>query len=200
MSRMIITVTAVLALITGAATALEVTLNPSEDAGILANHPDNNYGGFSYAWIGYNNGWCESLVYFDLYDYMGIIVEEATLELYLYSPWGTIPDKNYLNPVDGAWEEHVVTWNTSPGFNFNHSLYFPAPMMGWLCLDVTAFVEDWVEGTYYNYGFYLRQLDATYGGFYFNTKEGGHQPELTITYQQSDVEATSFGRIKALFK
>lgn len=200
MLRTIVTVTAVLALITGAATAYDVTLNPTEDAGVWEYYPDNNYGDLNYAWIGYNNGWCDSLVYFDLYDYMGVIVEDATLNLFLYDPWGTIPDTNYVYPVDGAWIESTVTWNTSPGYNLNHSFNFPDPMAGWLDLDVTALVEDWVDGTYYNYGFYLRQLDATYGGFYFHTKEGAPRPKLMINYQYSDVESTSFGRIKALFE
>lgn len=41
MSKMIVTVTFVLALITGAATAHEVTLNPSDDAGIHTAFPDS---------------------------------------------------------------------------------------------------------------------------------------------------------------
>jgi hypothetical protein len=202
MSRTIVAVTAVLALITGAATANEVTLNPVDDAAISARHPDTNYGAEYRAWVGYDSGWADSLVYFDLSDYMGIIVEEATLELYVNDHWGTIPDRNWVNLVDGTWDEDTVTWNTSPGYNNNHSLYFPAPTEGsWLSLDVEDFVEDWVDGTYNNYGFYLRQLDEFYCGFYFYTKEkaGNRKPKLTITYQESDVETTSFGRIKALF-
>lgn len=189
----------VLVFISGVATAIEVTLNPSSDAGICAGNPDYCYGDWNTAWIGFYNGWYCSLVYFDLSDYMGIIVEDAILELYLYDPWGTIPDNNWVKLVDGAWDESTVTWNTNPGYNNNHTLFFPDPMMGWLSLDVTAFVEDWVNGTYINYGFYLHQLDATNGGFTFTTKEGGLKPKLTITYQYSDLESTTFGCIKALF-
>lgn len=200
MLKMIVSVTAILALITGASTAHEVTLNPSEDAGVFAGNPDFCYGNFLVAWIGYyNSGWYASLIYFDLSDYMGITVEDATLELYLCYPWGTIPDNNWVKLVDGAWDESTVTWNTKPDYNFNNSLWFPSPMMGWLSLDVTAFVEDWVDGTYINYGFFLHQYDATEGGFSFTTKEGDLHPKLTITYQYSDLESTTFGCIKALF-
>ena len=66
MSKMLVSLIAVLALITGAATAHEVTLNPSEDAGIFASSPNSNYGDLYYAWIGFDSGWAESLVYFDL--------------------------------------------------------------------------------------------------------------------------------------
>ncbi len=199
MPKMIVIVTIVLALITGASTAHEVTLNPSEDAAIHTAYPDSNYGDWNYAWIGYNNGWTVSLVYFDLSEYMEVTVETAILELYLHNPWGTIPDNNWIKMADGAWDESTVTWNTNPGFNEMHSLFFADPMMGWLSLDVTAFVEDWVDGICTNYGFFLYHLDATYSGFHFNTKEGSHKPKLTITYQYSDLESTTFGCIKTLF-
>jgi len=139
------------------------------------------------------------LVYFNLSSYMGVTVEDATLELYLYDPWGTIPDLNWVMPVDGAWDESTVTWNTDPGYNLNQTLFFPAPMMGWLSLDVTAFVQDWVNGTYINYGFYLNQLAGTEGGYTFITKEGSAKPKLTINYQYSNLESTTFGSIKAMF-
>jgi len=49
MSKIIVSLTAVLALITGASSGIEVTLNPSEDASIYAGLPDANYGSWNTA-------------------------------------------------------------------------------------------------------------------------------------------------------
>lgn len=80
-----------LALASGAA---EVTLNPSADAGGWGPAPDQNFGDHYLFWNGYDDSFCESVFYFDLYSYMGATVNSAQLELYIDSSWGAMPDQN----------------------------------------------------------------------------------------------------------
>ena len=194
----------VLLLVSGVVFSAQVILSPTDDSSILEDTPDQNYGSHQNCNLGFmSGGWWRSLLCFDLSPYMGVIVEDASLQLHVYGYWLTNPSNNYVYQVDGAWDESTITWNTDPGYNLNNTLYFPDPSINyWLVLDVTSFVEDWIDGTHINYGFYLTALNTIPGYFAFYTKEYTdpvYWPRLVINYQLAATQPSTWGSIKALF-
>ena len=184
------------------ANATQVILNPIQDAGIFEDFPDNPYGSYAYAFVGYDNGWADTLMQFDLTPYLGIVVESAYLELYVYSGWGTIPTDSWVDRVAGSWNESTVTWNNSPGYDGNVWFYIGTPTFGdWFRFEVTGIVETWIDGSFHNYGFYFARDTSTFGGYYFSTKEfTDNHPRLEFNYHDVSVQPTSLGSIKSLFK
>lgn len=190
---------AVLALALSAGAA-EVTLNPSADAGGWGPAPNQNFGDHVLIWNGYDDTKCESVLYFDLYSYMGATVNSAQLELYIDSSWGAMPETSVLLMNSAGWDEMTVTHNTMPGQWVEPDLEFDPPMVGsWLVLDVADYVDYWVSDSRDNYGFMLYNYSMSYGGYYITSREGGsNKPRLILNYTGAGVETASWGAIKAL--
>jgi hypothetical protein len=81
MKRLIIFVPLLLLVVSTVAHASQVILDSIKDAGILQSAPTANYGSADHAWIGYDQGYANSLIMFDLSPYQGMVVESAFLEL-----------------------------------------------------------------------------------------------------------------------
>lgn len=105
-----------------------------------------------------------SLIGFDLLDLPGLLPHGTTIGIaYLQIlitrneiPSGTIDAS--LWRCREEWDRTTVTWNNQPATVAAPDLAFtiPAGWTGWITLDATTLVLDWVSGNYPNYGFLLR--------------------------------------------
>ncbi|MBD3372450.1 MAG: DNRLRE domain-containing protein [Candidatus Coatesbacteria bacterium] len=180
--------------------AAEVTLNPDADSYVMAYSPTYPRGDWTNVSMGYDRGDVDALVRFDLSPYSDIEVSSAELQVCCFQNWDTPPVDNYLYLTANAWDEATVIWNNKPGYNTADELVFAPPSEDtWLNLDVTEFIEDWIAGTYPNYGFYMTQTTTVSGGFSFYSREwsGSEKPRLVIQYTGGAVETASWGAIKA---
>lgn len=178
----------------------------SKDASINQYDPDVNYGNDEYLWMGWDLGWLDSLIKFNGLDsYMGVTVVSATLSLYAYQEWGTLPTGNWVARIDGDWAENTVTYNNNPGWNGDMYLYFDTvPINDWFNLDVSSMVASWLDGSFPHNGFFVAQNLQQDGGRWFYsgeyTTDPNLRPKLTLEYYGVDVQPTSLGTVKAMFK
>jgi hypothetical protein len=187
-----------------------VTLPVTEDSYVFEGLPDENNGYGPLLVIGYYNspfgGYYFSLVTFDgLSSYSGVTINDANLRLYVDGSQGVFPPNQVQiarNTTD--WDEDTVTWNNKPGRSDHANI--PAPSSyGWWDIDVTTYVQNWVDGTHNNYGFTITGSNGTDTTYFFPlTKECGNPneyPELVIVYTPpATIESSSLGNIKAAFK
>ncbi len=177
------------------------TLYPSDDADIWQYVPDTNRGtelGFQVG-CGGSGYYRNSLIKFDLSAYSGATVNSATIRLWVFGSFGDFPTDNiYITRNNADWDELIVTWNNRPGFSVKTLITAPSTY-DWWEIDVTDWVQDFVDGTEPNYGFQILQNDTDYAIFNMGTKEGTIDPELVLDYTPAALQATTFGRIKSLF-
>jgi len=188
-----------------AANASQVILNPSQDTFIWSYAPGSNYGGLDYLVIGCQNGWwLDSLMQFDLSSYSGVVVESAYLRLYVYSSEGPFPPTGiFIGRVAASWDEMTVTWNNKPGAADCTYIAGPGSVDAWWVIDVASYVNDWVSGTYDNYGFIIGTLDTEGNYFHVWSREYAnpdYRPQLELNYHDVSVQPTSLGIIKAIYK
>ena len=197
------TVLTVLVLVIFASIAIadQDTLYPSDDADVWQYLPDTNRGTELSFQVGCGGSgyYRNSFIKFDLSAYSGATINTATIRLMVFASWGDFPtDEIYIARNNADWDELIVTWNNRPGFNMKTLI--PAPsILDWWEIDVTDWVQDFVDGTEPNYGFQIFQDDTDYAGFAMRTKEGTIAPELVLDYEPVSLEHTTFGRIKSLF-
>jgi hypothetical protein len=111
----------------------------------------------------------------------GATLVSATLSVYCVSPEnGTVT----VHRITSPWAEMGVTWaNFAGAYDPAAEASFPSNAVGWHSVDVTALVQAWMDDTYDNYGFLLRQPDAYVS--LFNSSEGvdvNLHPKLEICY------------------
>lgn len=179
--------------------AKTLVLQPSgasgKDAYIEARFPDTNYGLF----VDLTTNWGETnhgLIEFDLSGIpAGSEITEATLEVLEYLNCQFYQNSIELHTNSGAWNEITVTWNNAPDYG---------PSLGtntgegsaceWLIFDVTAIVQQWVDGTSPNYGF--RITGPSEGNVYKYTRSSDwtaaeQRPILRIDYRPKGGTASS---------
>jgi hypothetical protein len=195
--------------LTGAALAAEVTLEPhtddNNDSTICQNAPDWEYGDEWQLWVGHWLGHVDFLIQFpELDDYLDVDLASATLKLYNEHFSGGPPVQAVVCRVAQVWSEDDVTWNTSPGFNADIGETFTVTADHvWYDVDVTDIVQSWIDGDMPHYGFYIRnsvqeeKVAYIMSGDYFLDYELA--PKLKLVYTGTEVKATSWGEVKALY-
>ncbi len=201
-----ITVTSLLVLAFANLSFADVVELPStEDTSVFEKHPSTNYSGNSSIWWGEDDN-CEiwALIEFGgLSDYSGVSLNSAILSVFITfgHEWGT--DDNRVYRITGDWDEDTVSWINRPTYTTQGELVFgDPPYEVWCDLDVTGFVQDWLDGTYFDYGFCLTRVGPTDYSFRFPSREYSdpdYRPKLTL-YFPSPVESTSLGLVKAAFR
>ena len=148
------------------------------------------------------------------------IINSATLSMYA-SSWGGSSgnNKNFIYQIlDKNWQESQANWNiystsnnwSTAGLGYGTDIasspsvtivtgYAPAPM--WVDLNVATLVQNWVNGTYPNYGVAYSNTYTSGGGgptpqFYSSeyTTDTALRPKLVINYTvpgDPDIEAPS---------
>ncbi len=188
-----------------------VTLQPGPDIGkdafVLDDLPNNNYGNNADLRISGLSAGSRYLSYIefdelDKYIGNGHTVTSAQLSLYLYNGSGTGTVSLFV--VSSAWDEGTINWNNVPS---NESPAFLTdafdPSAGWKTYDVKSVVQDWLDTTKPNYGFFIRgntgeTFTAKYRSSDFGTET--NRPKLVVTSPTMAIESRSLGQIKAVFK
>jgi len=169
------------------ASSTTVTLTATDDAYILSNSPDNNYGDESELRFGYNSDLWNYRTYirFDL----SSIPENAVIISAKLKLVDNRDDTSNLNievhRVIGDWDESSITWNNQPGYDSvvisSATSGYAGDVIEW---DVTDLVQAWVNGTYNNYGFALigGQTDYYERAYSKEASEPNNRPILVVEY------------------
>lgn len=182
------------------------TLNPSADTVMISDGADTNYGTSGSIHAGEAYGQTSkrrSLIKFDLTSYAGMVAAGATLRLY---DDGT----DYCNNArtmklfrsKRPWTEAGCTWNKYNGTtawttagsgsagndydsNVVGSISLPnPPSAGYVEIPLTvSYINEWLNGTMTNNGFFLMMDTESDDMHVFNSKDAAsNKPELILTF------------------
>ena len=157
---------------------------PSADTFVSSARPNFNYGVSPILVV---QPGTTSFIQFDLSALpLGSEVNKATLRLYVDA--FVKPGSFDVYPVNGAWAESTLTYNTPPpqlgnsATSGNPIAISSTSLNKFVLVDITPLVQGWVSGTTVNHGLALALTSAT-GTFSFDAKESlltGNGPELDI--------------------
>ena len=107
----------------------------------------------------------------------GSTIDSAKVFFYVTSAF----DKEVtLHRITNSWDEMMVTWNNFGGsFNATSEGSFMPSSMDWYSVEVTGLVNDWIDGTYSNYGLLLKETSPDTFQTY-SSKEGSDGPFLKV--------------------
>jgi hypothetical protein len=166
------------------ATTTQAQAPPSADTYVSSSTPKTNYG---FSPILVVQPGTTTFIQFNLAALpTAASVNKATLRLYVD---GVLTGGSFdVFPVNGAWSESTLTYNTPPpslgaSATGNKPIAITtASFSKFLLVDITSLVQGWVSGTTANNGVAL-VLTTTNGIFSFDSKESlltGNGPELEI--------------------
>jgi hypothetical protein len=115
----------------------------------------------------------------------GATLDSATFNIYVTRPNSQVVN---LHRVTADWDETSVTWNSlGSDFATEVSGFFTAAAVGWHSADITALVQDWLDGTYDDYGVVLDQVDQAFPrAIAFSRESGIEEPFLEVCYILND--------------
>jgi Fibronectin type III domain len=137
----------------------------------------------------------QSLIRFDLSSLAGRTIESATLTLTTnYLGVGSNPRNWHIRAMLSSWSPNTVTWNIIQNTQFytaSETIHSPPTVGGQHTFNLTATVQNWVNGTYNNNGLIFGSQNYTFpqatsfDAFSFYSREGGStvQPMLSVTYR-----------------
>lgn len=110
----------------------------------------------------------------------------------------------------GSWSSASITWKNKPSYTTTNESTLSAVYSSgsaWYTMDVSSIVQSWVNGTYSNYGFVLKDLNENdsdhWTTIYSSDAPSPHKPELYISYvtesQSLSVSSTTSGYLSAGF-
>lgn len=105
-------------------------------------------------------------------------VTSATLTLYVTSTAGNTVE---VHRITSPWLENTVTWNNFAGaYDPTIVTTFVGAPPGLVTVDITSLVQGWMDGTYPNYGLYLKQAGTN--TFYRSSEDGlqATRPKIEI--------------------
>lgn len=139
------------------------TIKASEIKAATANKQDspNTPWLASYCCVqGSNAWWYRTFLQYDLSD----VPKNAKIisaNLCVYCNWwndNTASGTTNISRITEEWEEATLTWNHQPATTGTYlSANVPPPSKNfWSKWDITTLVKEWLEGTYPNYGLYIK--------------------------------------------
>jgi hypothetical protein len=200
-----------LAVVLAAGTAFGASLvlqpgSEGKDSMLNLNSPTTNYGSSSRLMVNYGTGrTVRGIVEFAGLSAIpsGSTVNSAKLEL--WKMYTNNPNDNFgIYRVTATWAEMTVNWSNQPAHN--STAYAKTLVQGgkWYEWDVKTLIQEWVSGTYTNYGFILKRDNEAGGAWpYFVSSDyptGTYRPKLTVDYTPTAIAPASVGKVKALFK
>lgn len=104
-----------------------------------------------------------------------------------------IKKREFENPtirayrVTGNWTSSAVTWSSKPGFDSaDYTGIISLDTGAWYKIDAMAMVKKWMNGTYNNYGFILKEPSESSTTkktkYYSSDAPSPNKPELVINY------------------
>jgi RHS repeat-associated protein len=148
-----------------------VTVTTGYDADIASLHGDTNYCCWSLWNLDWspptfrlNTGWYANETFyglqpFDLSGLTGASISSAVWHGYAYAINVTPPATSVavtLKPISESWNRTTVTWNNQPAVRTNASGSAGFTAGSWKTVGIKAWVQNWVSGTWANYGVELR--------------------------------------------
>lgn len=118
---------------------------------------------------------------------LGATLDSAKFFIYVHTANN---EPIYIHRVTAAWGETTVTWNNFGGaYDATPVASFVADGTGWRSAVITGLVQDWLDGTYQNFGILLDQQDKNFPRAVFFAREfGSRQAYLQICYTIDAVE------------
>lgn len=111
----------------------------------------------------------------------GAVLQSATLYIYVNRVNGQQID---IHRVTNDWAEATITWNNFGGaYDPTVITSFTADALDWRTADITGLVQDWMDGTYPNYGILIDQVVQTYPRGEYNSREATtNHPYVLVCY------------------
>ena len=117
-----------------------------------------------------------------------------------------IKKREYATPgirayrVTQNWTSSAVTWNNKPSYTTSGGTSACTLDSGsWYKIDATAMVKSWIQGTYSNYGFLLKEPSETNTNqktkWYSSDAPSPNKPELVIDYTAYSLNTVSVRKI-----
>lgn len=143
----------------------------------------------------------EIVIMFDLSSIpSGSVINSAVLSCYRYDgdPGSALACDIYR--VTEYWEEPALVDSIDHDTNTSYDQVVVSSN-DWYDFDIAVLTQDWVDGTYPNYGVVFYGTGGTGSYQYFRSKESGmNEPHLDIDYTPpSALESLTFASIKATF-
>ncbi len=171
-----------------------IILNTTETTFISSAQPNTNFSIYPVVYAGLDEIYqsCMGFLRFELPILPVASVQKALLEISILLKTNESPSTIVFNRVTSAINTSTVTYNTKPTFveTSVQADITSADLYTAIQIDVTALVNDWLGGTYPNYGFAIT-----------NTEEGSlvqfasrnisyepYYPKLSLTYSGTTVE------------
>ncbi len=204
------TITLILLALVLVAGATTVTFQPDatvgKDAFTTSVAKDSNFGDQHILMLGRADGvFMYTFIEFtELNDpqYQGATVNSAHLKLRvdIIGSGTSSTDQYEIGPCSTAWVEDTITWNNQPSVHESVTLNYTTDF-GWVSIDVTSWVQKWLDGTWDNYGFSLFDEDGNYEENHSYSSDFPHvlvfRPRLVMEYSDSAIEEATWGQIKA---
>ena len=197
-----------LVLAAGTAFGASLVLQPGsegKDSMVYLQGPTRNYGTYSQLMVNYGTGrTVRGIVEFEGLKVItkGSTVNSAVIEL--YSRANSPRDYFGIYRVTASWQEMVITWSNQPAHYATAYAKVQVPSSGLYKWDVKKLVDEWVQGTYPNYGFILKRDNEGGGSWpYFCSSDHATstwRPKITVDYTPTAIAPASVGKVKALFK
>jgi len=179
------------------AAATTKTFSPDNDTFVDLSTPDapcdDDHDAFSvWSWAGKNK---RALIHFDLSSIpSGATIVSAKLKLYTKAHSGHNRTHN-IHKIKASWTENTVTWNNQPDIvSTPTDSTSIGTAVGWKEWDVTTDVQAFVDGTYPNYGWLIKDeiesASSVKGANYYSkeyTDDPTKRPYLEVTYTEAPV-------------
>ncbi|KAL9184328.1 hypothetical protein ACHAXT_002414 [Thalassiosira profunda] len=166
------------------------TLTPSDDATMVFDHPDDNFGSEDSLLVDDDSGVYDALLRFDLSSIHvsgGTSVASATLRLYCTdgSDSGGIVGRT----ANENWNEDTVTWNNAPtGVGAPLASLGRVTKGNWYDVDITSLFSNGVASAET-----VRITSNSWNRAGYSSKEGSNSPQLVIQLEEAASFAHSFG-------
>lgn len=180
----------------GGAELLSMQLVPSMDTSTYQDGPTTNYGASTVLQTGgYSGYYMQSYFHFDVSGIpSGSTIKSAKLYLYKVST-NTNGHMHVftLRRITAPWDSMTLTHANKPAQSARYGPYYAfGPTNEWNILDATQLVQEWIDGTYPNYGMCTSPEVETSSTYTYRhnaawaSKEHattGFRPYLLITYE-----------------
>lgn len=115
----------------------------------------------------------------------GATLQSATFYIYVTQTNNQVVN---IHRVTAPWDEATVTWNNFGG-SYAPDVWgsFTINALGYLSVDVTNLVREWMNGTYSDYGFLMDQVEENYPRATYRSRESLlNKPFLRVCYLLND--------------
>jgi hypothetical protein len=207
----VLTIFIAVLLTAGVAFGAELVLQPGaegKDAMVSIMEPTVNYGNYRYLMVNFGPATeVRGLVEFEgLSAISGATINSGYLDLWIDTSNSTDYDFGVYR-ITASWEESTVTWQNQPAHIATpyDKIKVSGAAGGPYTWNVKDLVQEWVSGTYVDYGLMLKRVDMQYPSNwpYFCSSDhsnSSYHPRLRVDYVPPAVSPTSMGKVKTLFR